>query len=343
LYQVALHSRIVSRFMVSVGLQRWRERVSGGGAVIMYHGVVARIDDPVLDEYAIDAASFRSHLRFFRRTHEVVPLMRIVEQLRRGACVPNGWIAITLDDALANQVTRAAEILRGEGLPWALAVPAGLIGTGRSIWTNELRFLLLGSQCPPTVRWPLAGRPELPMRSTAEKQAAVRALIPCLFDLADGPRTAYLEQLIDRAGRGEFLARLAADDRFALASWSQLEGLRAQGVELLSHGWHHRPQNATISAQALAEEVTQARNVMAERLGQAPDGFALPHGARSSASNALIAEAGYGFCLSSQPGRLGERTVTADIPRFAAEYPLPVLRRHLLQPARPTPDRGASL
>jgi len=330
LHQVALRSRVACHLRVWSGLQGLRERRLDGGAVLMYHGVVARARDPVLEKYTIDVTSFRSHLDFFRRTHEFVPLSRMVECLGSRGRVPRHWMAITLDDALSNQATTAAEILAEGAIPWALAVPAGLIGTGRSIWTYEFRFLLLECWPFPSVPWPSDSPEERPTRSATEKRAVLRSLVPHLFHLRDDRRTTYLESLIDRAGRAEFLARMAADGRFTLATWSQIESLRASGVELLSHGWLHRPQNATIRPEALVEEIAQSRQLMGERLGEPPAGFALPHGEKSSATDDLIAAAGYTFCLSSLARRVTGSTDRRDIPRFASEYPLAVLRRHLL-------------
>jgi len=296
----------------------------------MYHGVVSRERDPLLDEYAIEALAFRSHLEFLRGGHEVVPLRRIVDRVAQAEPIPAEWIAITLDDALANQVTTAAAILAEMGFPWALAVPAGLIGTGRSIWSHELRLLVLECWPFPSIPAPVTAE-ELPTRTSPQKRAAFRAINAALFDrVDDAERQAYVEGLIDRRGRAEFMDRLRDDGRFTLATWTDLERLQDAGVELLSHGWHHRPQNATIRRQALVEEIVESRRVIAERLGRPPAGFALPHGAKSPETDQLIAEAGYAFCLTSRPRRVGRAARTGNIPRFAAEYPLAVLRRQLL-------------
>lgn len=327
MHQVALHSRILAEIRVWIGLQRSRERKADAGAVLMYHGIATRQRPSLLDEYTIDVPSLRAHLDFFGRTHQFVPLRHIVDRLRTGEPIPPDWIAITLDDALLNQVVTAGEVL--SGIPWALAVPVGLIDSGRSIWTYEFRFLLL--ECWPfaTIPSPLQGAPELPTSSVAARGAAVREIVPQLFHIADDQRTAYLERIVDLAGRTSFLARMCADGRFTLATWSQLRGLHASGVELLSHGWLHRPQNEAVSKHALVEEIAESRRVMGERLGEEPRGFALPHGARAPITDDLIASAGYSYCLSSRPGRLARGTKVGDIPRFAAEYPLSVLRVHL--------------
>jgi peptidoglycan/xylan/chitin deacetylase (PgdA/CDA1 family) len=298
----------------------------------MYHGVVAETGDPLLDTYAIDVASFRAHIEFFSRTRRVVPLGTLVERLQSGGSVPSEWIAITLDDAFSNQVTTAASILAEVGAPWALAVPAGLVGTGRSIWTCEFRFLLLECWPWPSVPSPSETLEELPTRSVTERRDAVRSLLPQLFQMRDDLRITYLDRLIDRVGADDFRARLSRDARFALTTWPEIEKIRDAGVELLSHGWFHRPQNATIRPEALREEIVHSREVMRERLGRAPDGIALPHGQKSSATDDLVADAGYRFCLTSLPRRVTGSVNRLSLPRFASEYPLPVLRRHLLSP-----------
>jgi peptidoglycan/xylan/chitin deacetylase (PgdA/CDA1 family) len=331
-HPVALHSRVACRLRIWTGLQRLVERRAEGAAVLAYHGVVAQQRDPLLDSYTVDAGTFRSHIRFFGEGREVVPLRKIVDRLTQGEPMPRHWVAVTLDDALANQVTTAAKILEEEGFPWALAVPAGLIETGRSIWTYELRFLLLECWPFPSVPWPVDEPRDLPTRSLAEKRAALRQLLPVLFNrVDDGQRAGYLERLIETVGQAEFRARMGADARFTLANWSQLRGLHASGVELLSHGWNHRPQNATIRREALVQEIADSRRLMGERLGELPAGFALPHGVKSKDTDALIDAAGYSFCLSSQPRRIMAGADPGNIPRFAAEYPLPVLRRHVLR------------
>jgi len=330
-YPVSLTSRVACRLREWTGLQTRAEERATGGAVLVYHGVLARVRDPILDLYAIDAATFRSHLQFLVRRGTVVPLRTMVERLVRREEVPRQWVSITLDDALENQVTTAAGLLADEGLPWSLAVPAGLVDTGRSIWTYELRLLVLEHWPFPNIPWPFEEGGELRTGSAGDKRAALRQMLSYLFaKVEDGERMAYIDGLIDRCGRGDFLGRIADDARFRLASWTQLRSLQHSGVELLSHGWRHRPQNETTGPGALAEEIEGSRRLMGERLGQAPAGFALPHGVSSSETPELITRAGYTYCLSTQPRRLRSGADLRHLPRFAGEYPLAVLRRYLL-------------
>lgn len=298
----------------------------------MYHGVVDRVPDPVLDPYSIDVGTFESHLRFFRRRCQVVPLRHLVDRVRRGEAVPAPWVAITLDDALRTQVVLAAEMLGAFGFPWSIAVPAGLVGTGRSIWSYEFRFLVLCC-------WPWAALPSpreaegsYATGSLAERQRTAQQVTQVLFQhISDHQRSEYLESLIDRAGRQKFLDRLAGDGHYALAGWDDLRRLREAGVEMVAHGWRHRPQNGTLGEKAFQEEIAWSKREMERQLGAAPAGFALPHGCRAPRTDGLLEESGYGYCLTSEPRRVLADGRPFHIPRFDAHYPLPVLRRHLLR------------
>jgi peptidoglycan/xylan/chitin deacetylase (PgdA/CDA1 family) len=325
-------SRIACRLRVWSGVQRWSERRADGGAILLYHGVVDRLGGGRRTGSCLDVDTFETHLQFFRKRREIVPLWQIIERLRRGERVPRDWLAITLDDALRSQVTLAAELLKRYDCAWSLTVPVGLIGTGRSIWVDELRFLLMRCWPYASVPSPQPGENPLPTSSQEEKWNTTQQLFGRLLNrTSDQLRDSYLEELIDRAGREEFLQRLADDGAFALAGWEDLARLQDSGVELISHGWKHRPQNATICEESLVQELIGSRREMAQRIGQAPAGFALPSGQRCERTDQLLREAGYDYCLSSRTGRLCAGTELFDIPRFDAEHPLAVLRHHLMR------------
>jgi hypothetical protein len=44
-----------------------------------------------------------------------------------------------------------------------------------------------------------------------------------------------------------------------------------------------------------------------------------------------LRKTGYKYCISSTPRRLNGGETLWDIPRFDAEYPLAVLRRHIVR------------
>lgn len=281
---------------------------SRGAVILMYHGVVERERDAVLDEYSVPVAVLREHLRFLRRHREVVPLSRLVETLRAGVEPDARWVALTFDDALKNQFTRAAPLLAEYNCPWALAVPVGLIGGGRSVWSYELALLsrLEGRERPdPAVRQQLqAARP--------------------------AERAQWMEERIAAFGRDRFLEQLRAFGEYDLADWSELRTLADAGVEILSHGATHAPFSSAWTAEDERAELAAARETLETRLGRPVSGFAAPHSVAPPELTAALARAGYEYALTgaAQPVKPGASLLA--LPRYDAAYPLPVLRRYCL-------------
>lgn len=333
---VKWYSEVACRVRSWLGWQQCVERGLRGAAIIAYHGVVERRADPELEHYSIDTATFRDHLRFYRTRCKIVPLSQLVTCARDGVALDARWVAITLDDALDNQVRVAADVLSEDQSPWALGVPAGLIDTGRTIWSYEARLLLLEFWKANAIHWPVdrsnteTATESWPMRTRDERRQTTMLVMQRLLNqTSHTQREVIINTWIDDVGRGAFLNALSDDVRFRLASWGSLRNIQSSGVEILSHGWKHRPQNATISAAELREEFVASRRTIASQLGVAPRGFVLPHGCCHEITERELVEAGYEFCLTSRACRLESDASLVSLPRFDAEYSLPVLRRHL--------------
>lgn len=281
---------------------------SRGAVILMYHGVVQRERDAVLDEYAVPVAVFREHLRFLRRHREVVPLSRFVETLRAGAEPDARWVALTFDDALKNQFTRAAPLLAEYNCPWALAVPVGLIGSGRSVWSYELALLSR-----------LEGR-ERPDPAVRQRLQAARP----------AERAQWMEERIAGFGRDRFVEQLRAFGEYDLADWSDLRTLADAGVEILSHGATHAPFSSAWTAEDERAELAAARETLEARLGRPVRGFAAPHSAAPPELAAALARAGYDHALTGASRPIGRGAPLLALPRYDAAYPLPVLRRYCL-------------
>ena len=300
-----------------------------------YHGIISQDSDSALEQYCVTEEVFRQHLRFYRRRLEPVPVSTIVARVREGRPLPPKWIAVTLDDALLSQATLAAEMLASERLPWALAVPAGLVEAKRTVWTYELRFLLRHAWQASTIPHPLDPTISLPTGRLRDRVDAAAALVPLLLQSATrAQRSAYVDRLIDEVGRQNFVQQLQEDRRFVLADWKLLRQLSQSGVEILSHGYFHDPHNATLSVDEMRWELAASRQLLSERVGVQAKGFAFPNGTTIPESAELLELAGYEFGLTSNLGRIECACTPWLLPRINAEYPLSTLRDHLRASSR---------
>ncbi len=332
---------MASGLRIAIGLQGYLESRAQGASILCYHGVVNRYCEPALEGYCIDAATLSSHLKFLRRKYEPVPLSQMVAALRDRMPIPNRWIAVSLDDALESQVTLGAEILAGHKIPWSLAVPAGLIGTRRSIWSYELSLLLLKCWEDPTLPDPADESARLPMQSFQDRAAALARVRKILFGPTAGSLALrYLDALLGQFGPQRFYQRLDEYGGYRLASWDQLRQLHNHGVELLAHGWHHLPHNAGLTDMEIHREIVESRQLLTQMTGAAPQGFVFPHGILRPDSCSAIEAAGYVFGLTSQAGGVLNSSGCYDLPRYNGEHSLSILRRYLLTARKlPVPPR----
>jgi len=103
-----------------------------------------------------------------------------------------------------------------------------------------------------------------------------------------------------------------------LLDWSAIERLMAQGVEIGGHTRTHA-RLATVSADALADEIAGGARAIEQRTGRAPDGFAYPYGVVTDAAVAIVRRTfRWGCTTELQP--LGEADDAALLPRLDMYY-----------------------
>jgi peptidoglycan/xylan/chitin deacetylase (PgdA/CDA1 family) len=317
------------------GLLRLQELLHQSPMIFVYHGVVDRLANDGLEDYVVDRGTLDSHIRHLKTRREIVPLSRLLERLRSGERVDPRWVVISLDDALQNQVRTAAEVFAAHQVPWCLSVPAGLIGSGRTVWTYELRFLL--NKLWGTESIPAPGSPDvlLPMRFSGERRAvAINVIKELLGRVPDSVRQGYVDHLRAAVGPRTLQDALEQDGRFVMSTWTDLRRIAQQGVELLSHGWLHRPFNTALSNAELTEETQRSRAAILENAGVRPDVFVFPNGICDLTLRDCVARAGYSNALSTSHGEINRNTDPFFLPRMDAEYPLAVLRRHMIKHSR---------
>ncbi len=312
------------------GYLRWRERLPYGPVVLVYHTVVDSLRSDYLDAYSIDWRTLRSHLRQFKRKSKIVPVGMLIEALMQGRQPDPRWIVITFDDALHSQTDIGADLLSSEGVPWAISVPAGLVGTERTVWTYEVRFLLNNLWSEPTIRSPLNTRETLPM-GVNRTTTIGRIMTELLHSTGDDQRIAYIDELRGSVGSSTLVDAIGTDRRFVMANWADIARLGNGDVTVMSHGWIHRPHNATLTPEAFHEEVVKSKREIFDKTGRSPEGFVFPNGIADPSRRKQMQDAGYRYCFGTSAGRVDASSSLMCLSRIDGEYSLPTLRYHMLR------------
>lgn len=237
--------------------------------VLSYHGV----EDP---------EQLRAQLAWLRTRRTPVSLDEVAGSVRSGRPMGRPSFLVTFDDGRRSVLEHGLPVLESLGIPGALFVVAGLVGTDQPYWWDEADELSRAG-----------GRTDVAAATGPE-------LVRALKQVPDQDRLAALEDLRATASaRASRYRHLGADE---------LRELDSRGLAIGSHSMTH-PCLDKCPPEQVARELDESRTMLTDLLGRPVDALAYPNGNRDQVVVDAAAAAGYrlGFLfdhrLSSCPPR----------------------------------------
>lgn len=282
-------------------------------------------------------AAFRSQVRHLRDRYRPVRCADLAEALAGGRPLPRDAVLLTFDDGYDDNFEVAFPILRELGVPATFFVATGHIDDGAAYDYDWLVHLLL-TAVPAAARLPapLDGL-AVPDDGAARLALAWQAL-DRLKALSAADQAALIAAVAALAGRP---ARGSHPDCRPM-DWDMLRAMRAQGMEIGSHGVSHR-MLAKLGDDELVAEVRGSRARLDAELGQDTLAISYPVGGDDSFDRRVLAAvgaAGYALAFTynngsnrwppAQPHALLRQSVEADMDAdwFAGIAALPELFAH---------------
>lgn len=275
------------------------------GLVLSLHGVVERIEHPEIQLNHLDLETFERVVELVRTRFSVVSLDEIVASLRGGGPLPARAVALTFDDGYRSMLDIVDPILAAHGLPYAVFVPAGLVGSGERLPTYVMRAALTFTRRR-EIRLP-GRRKALPLRTAAERSAAV-GVAAALLRSSPQPvvheATAELRALLSPDEWEEVDRRFESE---ALMGWDELARLARRRVTVGSHTHGHAVLHTRQSAEEIGTQVRASKAEIEERLGVPCRHFCYPQGRRGDVCPAAVRavrDAGYAAGLMNIGGQV---------------------------------------
>jgi peptidoglycan/xylan/chitin deacetylase (PgdA/CDA1 family) len=274
--------------LVLSGLAWLAARLNGRKVLVLaYHGVYEGPNDPLLnyDGMHVRASRFARQVRYVARRYRVVRLDELHDE---EAAARRRRAVITIDDGYRNIRQVAHPILKARSLPATLFVPTDFVLGGQGMWWDRLRVMLATTRHS-TLACSLGGSDHvLPIRTAAERLAAVQALNGEIRNAPPARREEMLAALAARLGVsgrdcGAFGEPLAATD---------LRDMHRDGMALGSHGTSHA-SFLHLSADDLDRELAASKNMLERLTRQRVEWLAYPHGDFSPAVADAARRAGY--------------------------------------------------
>lgn len=277
------------------GATVWRRRPCPPIQILIYHRVA-----PGPSPFAIDAVPlgrFTAQMEHVARAYRVLPLEELHARAIAGT-VPPGALAITFDDGYADNLELAHPVLARLGLPAAVFLVTGCVGTGEVPWHDRV---LRAFERTPRRSAPIPGAPgQTALHDASARRAAAFRALALLKPLPESERldsVRRLATLLDAPDADAPGQRLMLD-------WDQVRALHRAGWAIGSHTVTH-PILSRQDPARVREELTSSKRVIEEALGAPVVLFAYPNGRPEDYTEDVVrrvGEAGYRVAVTTTFG-----------------------------------------
>jgi len=248
---------------------------------------------------AVSVSAARTQLEYLRRYFHVVPLTRLVEQLRSGEPLENHTVAVTIDDGRRNCYESFFPLLKQFGMPATLFVVSSFIHRADWLWTDKVLWLS-----------------EQPFPNSELAPDRIDGLFETLNQMRPELRNASIESIAVEMGVS---VPKEPPPKYAPCSWSELREMADSGlVEIGSHTVNH-PILASLTDQESWQELDLSRAQIEERLGRKVSCFCFPNGKASDYRPShlrQVRDAGYAGAVVARFGMASRGVNPYELPRI---------------------------
>jgi glycosyltransferase involved in cell wall biosynthesis/peptidoglycan/xylan/chitin deacetylase (PgdA/CDA1 family) len=283
------------------------------GMVLIYHRVSALSHDP--HRIAVHPARFEAQINYLKENYTILSLRELVERIKASSPVEN-CAAVTFDDGYADNLHEAKPILEKFQVPAAVFVTAGMIGSSREFWWDELeRIFLAGGEPSGRIKLEINHRQYSWKIEPGETFMKVYPKVHRLLKYLPGHER---EKILDDLFTWRKLDRDAGRQTHRVLDEPELLELARGGlVEIGSHSLTH-PALIVEPEERQWSEIHNSGVILASLLKEKIYGFSYPFGQRLDIDEKtirMVKEAGYSCGISNIQGNIDEKTDPYLVPR----------------------------
>jgi peptidoglycan/xylan/chitin deacetylase (PgdA/CDA1 family)/glycosyltransferase involved in cell wall biosynthesis len=281
----------------------------GTAIVLMYHRVAEATIDP--HRLCVSPAEFRSHMEYIRERHRVMALDELATAVASRS-IPDGALAITLDDGIVDSLT-AADILTDLGIPATFFLMTDRLDEEHEPWWESLARILLGHDAVPAALSVNIGRQKQILSTDSPRHRADaysivhRALMHATLD----ERDTAMEKIIEWSG---LTLPVRSTTRVLLPN--EIQALAARPLQTIgAHSVHHL-RLPLQSAADQEREIGDSKEHLERLLGRPVTLFSYPYGDRDLNTVERVRASGYSAAVTTVPGLVTGGADVFDLPRL---------------------------
>ncbi len=282
-------ARLCQRSGVLSVLAGMRRLLRNDVRILAYHRVLASTDPAgfTFDAELISAsaAAFRAQMRLVKRHFHPLRFDELLAYIDSGHALPRKSVLVTFDDGYDDNYRIAWPILRELDMSAMFFVSTGHIDTGLPYVYDWLAHMICAM---PSGELAL---PELDMRvQVSESLPSRRKLVARVLDRLKVLDAERQEALIARLEGELDMPRAKGHADCRPMSWQQLREMQRGGMEVGSHGVHHR-MLAKLPKVQIDKELSGSRQVLQHELGVPIQVLSYPVGGLDAYDDAVIESA----------------------------------------------------
>jgi peptidoglycan/xylan/chitin deacetylase (PgdA/CDA1 family) len=271
--------------------------------ILAYHRVLESAEpadfDFDVDLISASADAFRAQMQLIRAQFHPMRFDELCDRLERGRSLPPRTVLVTFDDGYEDNHRIAFPILRELDMSAMFFVSTGHIESGAPYAYDWLVHMLCTAPARQVDVPELGLSLALPESMDARREAARR-----LLDRIKVLDAAGQERLVERLEHAWAMPRAAGHAACAPMRWDVLRQMQAAGMEVGSHGVHHR-MLAKLPVEDMRGEVFGSKAAIERELGTRVDVLSYPVGGPDAYDAKVIQavrDAGYRLACSYQAG-----------------------------------------
>jgi peptidoglycan/xylan/chitin deacetylase (PgdA/CDA1 family) len=262
---------------------------------LVYH----RLEEPTAqradlspDLVSASVAVFQRQVQHLVRFYDPIGADEVLAALAREHVLPRRAVLVTFDDGYRDFLELAWPVLKREHVPAVLFVPTAFVDNPERIFWWDALWQLLTRTSRDRVALPGAGTTI--QLDHADHLALVRRISSCLKELTPVGRMHALDQLQAELG-------VRPEATHAVLTWSELQGLVADGLTVASHSRTHELLDQLEPA-SLIHELDGSREDLVRELGGCRPLFAYPNGSFNAIAVDGLRTAGYQAAFTTLHG-----------------------------------------
>ena len=294
----------------SAGRSRRTNQESFPAAILAYH----RIADLTPDSHALCTPpdEFRRHMEHVREHYTPIGLEELIEAAAAGR-IPDGAVAVTLDDGYLDALGAASTILVETGVPATFFVNTDRLHEEHErFWDVLERLFLTERVLPPRLAVDAGGqRLDMPTTTDAERAEALDELNRVAWPLAAADREQLLADIVRWSG-----VRCGPRATHRVMTGAEIRALASRpGHSIGAHTTHHLALTVQ-PPETKRREIEDDKQALERLLERPVHLFGYPYGDVDAATIRAVREAGFRAAVTVEPGRFTAGTNRFLIPRL---------------------------